>query len=101
MTNSKKISSKKVEYIAKLARIDLSEAEKERFSRELSDVLLYVEQLQEVDTENIKPMEQASGMLNVMREDNTENIDENSRKRMIRSFPKENNGYIEVRQVLR
>jgi aspartyl-tRNA(Asn)/glutamyl-tRNA(Gln) amidotransferase subunit C len=44
-----------VEYIAELARLNVSETEKESFSRQLSAVLDYMEQLNRVDTDGIEP----------------------------------------------
>ena len=100
MPKNKKISLEEVEHIAELARIELTEEEKKKFSDELSDVLGYVEQLQEVDTENIEPVSQVTGMANVLREDVVENCDENVRKKIIESFPEEKEGYVKVRQIL-
>jgi len=58
-----------VRYIADLARIDLSAAELERFQAELDDILGYVAQLSELDTQGIEPMAHAMPRCNVMRED--------------------------------
>ncbi len=63
------ISKKQVEHIAKLARIELTEQEKEKFTKELSSVLDYVEQLKKVDTKKIKSIRQITGLENIMRED--------------------------------
>ena len=100
MPKDKKISLEEVEHIAELARIELSGEEKKKFSDELSDVLGYVEQLQEVNTDGIEPMSQATGMVNVLREDVAENCDEDVRKKIIESFPEEKEGYVKVKQIL-
>jgi len=100
MTNNKKISLKEVEHIAELARIELTEEEKKKFSDELSDVLGYVEQLQEVDTKNIEPVSQVTGLINVVREDVAEDFGENGRKIMFSNFPEEKDGCIKVKQVM-
>ena len=55
--------------LALLARLDLSEEEIEEYSRELSEILKYVEQLQSVDVGDLKPTNQVSGLTNVTRED--------------------------------
>ncbi len=100
MPKDKKISLKEVEHIAELARIELTEEEKKKFSDELSDVLSYVEQLQEVDTKNVKPVSQVTGLVNVVREDVAEDFGEDSRKIMIENFPEEKDGCIKVKQVM-
>lgn len=64
-----KLSIKDVEHIAKLSRLELSVSEKEKFAGQLSDVLEYVSQLNEVNTENVEPTAQATGLVNVIEED--------------------------------
>ncbi len=63
------ITIKDVEHVAKLARLELSEEEKVKFSKQLGDILKYVEQMNEVDTSNLEPMSQPIDFSNVMRED--------------------------------
>lgn len=55
--------------LANLARLDLSQAEIDEFAEELSDILNYVEQLQAVEVNDLKPTNQVSGLTNVYRED--------------------------------
>lgn len=55
--------------LAQLARINLSEAEVEEFSGELSAILQYIEQLSNVDVAGLRPTNQVTGLTNVMRED--------------------------------
>ena len=100
MSKDKKISLKEVEHIAELARIELTEEEKKKFSDELSDVLSYVEQLQEVDTKNVEPVSQVTGLVNVVREDVAEKFSEDGRRIMIENFPEEKDGCIKVKQVM-
>ena len=69
MSNTKKLSREDIEHIAKLARIDLSEKEKEVFCEQLSDVLNYMEILNEVDTQGVIPTTQVTGLVNVTRRD--------------------------------
>lgn len=55
--------------LAQLARLELTDEEVEAFSRELSDILQYVEQLSSVDVKGLKPTNQVTGLTNVTRED--------------------------------
>ena len=64
-----KLSKKYVEHIAKLSKLKLSESEKEKFASQLSGVIEYVEQLDEVDTEGVEPTSQVTGLENIYRED--------------------------------
>lgn len=49
------IERKTVEHIANLARLEVTEEEIDSFTRELGSILAYVEQLNEVDTEQVEP----------------------------------------------
>jgi len=64
-----KLSYQQVKHIAWLARLGLSEAEIEKFSLQLSDILENFEILKEVDTTSVPPATQTSPLQNVFRED--------------------------------
>ena len=63
------ITIKDVEHVAKLARLELTEDEKEMYTKQLSDVLKHVDAMNEVDTSNVEPMAHAIDFVNVMRDD--------------------------------
>jgi aspartyl-tRNA(Asn)/glutamyl-tRNA(Gln) amidotransferase subunit C len=65
------ITLKDVEHVANLARLELSDAEKQVFTEQLNGILKYAEQLNGLDTEGIEPTSHAMPLLNVMREDRT------------------------------
>jgi aspartyl-tRNA(Asn)/glutamyl-tRNA(Gln) amidotransferase subunit C len=56
-------------HVATLARLSLDPAEIELFTRQLNDILAYVEKLQELDTEGIEPLAHVIPVFNVFRED--------------------------------
>ncbi len=58
-----------IEKTAKLARLELSEKEKSEFTKQLSDILSYVEKINELDTESVKPADHIVDLKNVFRED--------------------------------
>jgi len=74
------VSKKDVEHVAKLARLGLSEQEKELFTKQLSDILAFADNLKKLDTKKVSPTSHAIPMKNVLREDkvipfeNTEDI---------------------------
>jgi len=70
-----KLDISQIEHIAKLSKLELTEEEKELYSQQLSSVLEYVEQLQEIDTENVEPTANVTGLSNVWREDKIEKSD--------------------------
>ena len=100
MGEEKKISIREVEHIAELARIELDEKEKEKFTKELSDILGYVRQLQEVDTDKVKPVSQATNLINIVREDVALDAKEETRRDIMDNFPDREGDYIKVKQVL-
>ncbi len=63
------ISPEDVSYVARLARLRLSEEEQERMTRELQAVLGYVEHMNELDLEGVEPTARVVDLVNVLRED--------------------------------
>ena len=63
------ITLQDVEKVAKLARLEVSEAEKEAFAKQLSQILTHVETLKQYDTEAIELTATVLGQVNVLRED--------------------------------
>lgn len=66
------INKDEVKYIADLASLKLSDDEVDKFSKQLSDILDYVEKLDELDTEGIVPTAYTIPVKNVLREDKVE-----------------------------
>lgn len=60
-----------VEYVAKLARLEFSEEEKQKLTHQLNDILAYMEKLNEIDTTNVEPLAHVIELQNVLREDAT------------------------------
>ena len=65
----KKIESAEIEAVARLARLGLSAEEKEKFGRQLNDVLLYMEKLDGLPLEGVEPLSHVLPLKNVMRQD--------------------------------
>jgi aspartyl-tRNA(Asn)/glutamyl-tRNA(Gln) amidotransferase subunit C len=64
-----KLSRKEVDHIADLARLELSDEEKERYAHQLSDILDYVARLQTLDTGSIPPTASVFAAGSALRED--------------------------------
>ena len=58
-----------IEYVARLARIELTEAEKEMYSKQLGQILGYFKKLSEIDVSNVEPSAHAHAIYNVWRDD--------------------------------
>jgi aspartyl-tRNA(Asn)/glutamyl-tRNA(Gln) amidotransferase subunit C len=58
-----------VDHVARLARLELSDAEKERMRAELDGILAYIDKLRALDTSGVAPTSHAVPVTNVMRDD--------------------------------
>ena len=66
---TKEISKEEVEKICDLANLEVDKDEKEKFTNELDDILNYIEKLNELDTEKVKPTVYPVPLKNVLRRD--------------------------------
>jgi aspartyl-tRNA(Asn)/glutamyl-tRNA(Gln) amidotransferase subunit C len=92
------ISEKEVRHIASLARIGLGEEEVEKYSKNLSAVLDWIDELKEVDVRNVEPTAHITGMDSISREDKSREF--GNKENIIKLFPEEKNGYDKVKSVL-
>ena len=92
------ISADEVKHIAALARIGLDEKEIEKFSHDLSSILDWIKQLDEVDVSGVLPTAHITGMKNINREDNI--FDFVGQEKIVELFPESKNGYAKVKSVL-
>jgi aspartyl-tRNA(Asn)/glutamyl-tRNA(Gln) amidotransferase subunit C len=67
--NIMEITKREVEKVAKLARLEISEAEQAAFAKQLSQILTHVETLKRFDTKGIEPTATVLGQGNVFRDD--------------------------------
>ncbi len=94
------LSKEQIRHIAKLARLELSEAELKKYGGQLSDVLSYADQLQEADVEGVEPTAQVTGLENVFREDIVEEWDDAEVKAALSRAPELEDGQIKIKRVL-
>ncbi|MYL43145.1 Asp-tRNA(Asn)/Glu-tRNA(Gln) amidotransferase subunit GatC [Virgibacillus salexigens] len=63
------ISKDQVKHVAHLARLDITEQEAEMFTDQLSSIITYAEQLNELDTTDVEPTTHVLDIKNVLRKD--------------------------------
>ena len=63
------ISDETIEYVGILAKLELSDEDKENAKKDMASMLDYIDKLGELDTEGIEPMSHIFPVQNVMRED--------------------------------
>lgn len=102
------LNKEEVKHIAKLARLGLTEREIEKFQKELSSILDYVEKLKEVDVSNIEPTSHSIKMENVLREDSAQISkkfgranEEKTAKKLLDLAPETKTGFIKVKSILK
>ncbi len=88
------IDDNTIEYIAILAKLELSEHEKEQAKSDMSRMLNYIDKLGELDTEGVEAMSHVFSNQNVFRED--EVMNENDRENILRNAPSVKDGMFKV-----
>ncbi|MFW9828637.1 MAG: Asp-tRNA(Asn)/Glu-tRNA(Gln) amidotransferase subunit GatC [Candidatus Thorarchaeota archaeon] len=100
MNKDQKLSKETIDHISKLALLDLSEEEKIKLSKELSNILNYFKKLDDLDTTNIKPLTHPIEYLkNVFREDIPG--DSLSNKEALRNAKHKKDGYFKAPRILK
>lgn len=87
-----------VTYVARLARISLTEEEANVFQKQLDDVLKYVEKLRQADVADVEPTAQVLPILNVFREDVPR--DWFTAEQALSNAPRQANGLVIVPKVV-
>ena len=93
-----KLSREEVLHIARLARLGLTEAEVDRLSEQLSNILENFEVLQKVDTTGVPPTAQSIALQNIMRDD--EVAPPLPQSQVLANAPQRENDFFKVRAVL-
>jgi aspartyl-tRNA(Asn)/glutamyl-tRNA(Gln) amidotransferase subunit C len=93
-----KTSDLDVAYVAKLARLNLSDAETQLFQKQLGDVLKYADKLREVDVSDVEAAAHAIPIFNVFRED--EPRDWFTAEEALSNAPRQANGLFIVTKVV-
>ncbi|MCI7792483.1 MAG: Asp-tRNA(Asn)/Glu-tRNA(Gln) amidotransferase subunit GatC [Lachnospiraceae bacterium] len=73
------ISDETIEYVGILAKLELSDEEKEHAKKDMGSMLDYIDKLNELDTTGIEPMSHVFKVQNVFREDVVTNGDESEK----------------------
>ncbi len=92
------ISIQDVEHVAKLARLDLSEEEKQTYMKQLNAILQYADKLNELDTDQVEPTSHVMELVNVTRED--ERRSSWPIEQVMKNAPEEDEGQFKVPAVL-
>ncbi|HLR61961.1 MAG TPA: Asp-tRNA(Asn)/Glu-tRNA(Gln) amidotransferase subunit GatC [Lentibacillus sp.] len=92
------ISKDEVKHVANLARLAISEEEADMFTDQLSSIIEYAEQLNELDTEHVEPTTHVLDLKNVLRRD--EPKEWISQEEALKNAPDKQEGYFRVPSIL-
>ena len=92
------LTKKQVKHVALLARLELSEEEKEKYASQLSAILEYAEALNKLDTENVPPTAHVLPIKNVFREDLVS--DHMPNEKATANAPAKDGNYFKVPKIL-
>lgn len=93
-----KISLETVEYVAALARLELSDAEKQMMVSQMGEILDYMDKLNTLDTKGVKPLEHVEPMSNVFRKDEVK--PSYDRKKILANAPDKEEGAFRVPKIV-
>ncbi|MCM1425800.1 MAG: Asp-tRNA(Asn)/Glu-tRNA(Gln) amidotransferase subunit GatC [Eubacterium sp.] len=91
---AEKITDETIEYVGILAKLELSDEEKEKAKTDMSRMLEYIDKLSELDTEGVEPMSHVFPVQNVFREDVITNSD--TREELLSNAPEQKDGMFMV-----
>ncbi len=94
MVMANMISDETIEYVGILAKLELSDKEKEQARRDMGRMLDYIDKLGELDTTGVEPMSHVFPVQNVFREDEVTNGE--MREQLLANAPQEKDGMFMV-----
>ncbi|MDK2799468.1 MAG: aspartyl-tRNA(Asn)/glutamyl-tRNA(Gln) amidotransferase subunit [Clostridiales bacterium] len=93
-----KITREQVEHVANLARLNLTEEEKERLTSEMESIIAFADKLNELDTSEVEPTAHAIPIQNVFREDVVE--PSYDRGKILQNAPSQEKGCFKVPNIV-
>jgi aspartyl-tRNA(Asn)/glutamyl-tRNA(Gln) amidotransferase subunit C len=94
----KKLTSEEVVHIAKLAKLKLSDEEIKKFQKQLSCIIVFVDELKKINTNNVVPTAQVTGLNNVFRDDVV--IPSLSQEQALSNAQETYKGFFKVKSIL-
>lgn len=94
------LSKDEILHVAKLAKLELTDKEIEKFTPQLSKVIDYFGELAEVNTNDVEPTSQTTGLENIRREDKVKPDESLTQEEALSGSDKTHNGYFKVKAIL-
>lgn len=94
-----KITKEEINKLAHLSRLELSEGETDKMVEDMTKVLGFVEKINELDLQDVKPLTHVTEEVNILRKD--EVIQDISHEEALKNAPDANSDYFKVPKVIR
>ena len=94
-----KVDKKDLEKVAHLARIQIKPEEEEQLTKDMGEIMTWVEKLKEVDTIGVEPLTHMTEEINVLREDEAQQTI--TRENGLKNAPDHNDKFFKVPKVLK
>ena len=92
------LDKEKIKHVAKLARISVNEAKVDSLTKDLNSIFKFIEQLNELNTDKVKPLTSVAETTLKFRSDEVKS--ENIRKQIIKNSPEDNEDFFVVPKVV-
>lgn len=92
------LTREEVKHVARLARLELDDAQLDRVTKQLDAILEYVAQIEALSTDDVEPMAHPIALRNVLREDALK--PSLPREEALRNAPKQRQGFFEVPRII-
>jgi len=93
------INKEQIEHLAKLAKLDITEEEKKKYAEQISSILVYFKQLDEVDLSQIDAVDHITGLQNQTRDDEVHHV--YSEDEVLASAPEVDGRHVRVKSVFK
>jgi len=92
------LSEKDVQYVAKLARLEVTDQEVAKYTQQMANILEYVEQLNKLDTSNVEPLTHPLDVKNVFRKDELK--PSLTQQEVLSNAPEPQSGHFKVPKIM-
>ncbi|HIA35622.1 MAG TPA: Asp-tRNA(Asn)/Glu-tRNA(Gln) amidotransferase subunit GatC [Flavobacteriales bacterium] len=93
-----KLDEKMVDKIAELSKLEFNKNEKEAILEDMNKMLIFIDKLNEIDTDDVEPLIHMTHEINVLREDDAENTI--SQQEALKNAPSKDSTYFKIPKVL-
>lgn len=94
------LDTEKIQHIASLARLKVSDQEAEHYAQELSKVFGYIDELKMVDVKDIEATTNISGLANNLRDDKIKPWSESEREVALKQASRDELGRVKVKKIM-